>query len=74
MGSWALHLVGTIAMQADCLAVSMSFGGREEFGDGFGITILLRYILEYASNVREACELIMQAQGTWQTQLGQYLS
>ena len=25
MGSWALHLVGTIAMQADCLAVFMSF-------------------------------------------------
>jgi len=24
--------------------------------------------------VREACELIMQAQGTWQTRVGQYLS
>ena len=44
-------------MNEDGLAVSMSFGGREEFGDGFGITILLRYILEYASNVSEACEL-----------------
>jgi predicted choloylglycine hydrolase len=41
----------------DGLAVSMSFGGREEFGTGFGITILLRYILEYATNVREAIEL-----------------
>ncbi len=45
-------------MNADGLAVSMSFGGREEFGKGFGITILLRYILEYASNVKEAIELV----------------
>jgi predicted choloylglycine hydrolase len=41
----------------DGLAVSMSFGGREEFGTGFGITILLRYLLEYATNVNEAIEL-----------------
>ena len=44
-------------MNEDGLAVSMSFGGREEFGPGFGITILLRYLLEYASNVSEAIEL-----------------
>ena len=42
----------------DGLAVSMSFGGREEFGEGFGISILLRYLLEFAGNVQEACELI----------------
>jgi len=42
----------------DGLAVSMSFGGREEFGEGFGVTILLRYLLEFAGNVKEACELI----------------
>ncbi len=40
------------------LAVSMSFGGLEEFGEGFGITILLRYLLEYANNVQEAVELV----------------
>jgi predicted choloylglycine hydrolase len=45
-------------MNEDGLAVSMSFGGREEFGEGFGITILLRYLLEYATNVNEAKELI----------------
>ncbi|MFA9421174.1 MAG: C45 family autoproteolytic acyltransferase/hydrolase [Gammaproteobacteria bacterium] len=45
-------------MNEDGLAVSMSFGGREEFGTGFGITILLRYILEYATNVKEAIELV----------------
>ena len=42
----------------DGLAVSMSFGGREEFGKGFGISILLRYLLEFAGDVSEACELI----------------
>lgn len=45
-------------MNEDGLAVSMSFGGREEFGDGFGITLLIRYMLEYATNVKEAVELI----------------
>jgi predicted choloylglycine hydrolase len=45
-------------MNEDGLAVSMSFGGRDEFGMGFGITILLRYILEYATNVKEAVELV----------------
>lgn len=44
-------------MNEDGLAISMSFGGREEFGDGFGITILIRYLLEYATNVKEAIEL-----------------
>lgn len=45
-------------INSDGLAVSMSFGGREEFGDGFGVSILLRYLLEFAGDVREACELI----------------
>jgi len=45
-------------MNDDGLAVSMSFGGREEFGQGFGVSILLRYLLEFAGDVREACELI----------------
>ena len=42
----------------DGLAVAMSFGGREEFGEGFGISILLRYLLEFAGDVAEACALI----------------
>ncbi len=45
-------------MNEDGLAISMSFGGREEFGDGFGITLLIRYMLEYATNVKEAVELV----------------
>ena len=47
-------------MNDDGLAVSMSFGGREEFGEGFGITLLLRYLLEYASNVTEAWKIIQR--------------
>lgn len=42
----------------DGLAVSMSFGGREEFGDGFGVSLLLRYLLEFAGDVKQASELI----------------
>lgn len=42
----------------DGLAVSMSFGGREEFGEGFGVSLLLRYLLEFAGDVKEAGELI----------------
>ena len=42
----------------DGLAVSMSFGGREEFGDGFGISLVLRYLLEFAGDVAEAGDLL----------------
>jgi len=42
----------------DGLAVSMSFGGREAFGRGFGVSILLRYLLEFAGDVGQACELL----------------
>ena len=45
-------------MNSDGLAVSMSFGGRQEFGIGFGIPLVLRYLLEYAGNVAEACALL----------------
>ena len=41
-------------INSDGLAVSMSFGGRQEFGTGFGIPILLRYLLEFAGDVSEA--------------------
>jgi predicted choloylglycine hydrolase len=41
------------------LAASLSFGGKLKVGDGFAITIVLRYILEFCSNVREA-EAVLQ--------------
>lgn len=47
-------------INSDGLAVSMSFGGRQEFGIGFGIPLVLRFILEYAGNVAEACELLQR--------------
>jgi len=45
-------------MNQDGLALSMTFGGHKEFCDGFAITISLRYVLEYATNVKEAIELL----------------
>ncbi len=36
------------------LAVSLSFGGKLRVGDGFAITLVLRYILEFCTNCREA--------------------
>jgi predicted choloylglycine hydrolase len=38
-------------MNADGLAVSLTFGGRKVVGHGFGIPILLRYVLETCSDV-----------------------
>jgi predicted choloylglycine hydrolase len=61
-------------INSDGLAVSMSFGGREEFGEGFGISLLLRYLLEFAGNVSEACELIQRipVQGAYNIMLLDY--
>lgn len=41
-------------MNADGLAVSLAFGGRKISGDGFGIPLMIRYLLETSSNVNEA--------------------
>jgi predicted choloylglycine hydrolase len=42
----------------DGLAVSLSFGGRTAVGRGFGIPLVLRYLLEIASTTREAVALL----------------
>ena len=42
----------------DGLAVSLAFGGKKITGVGFGIPILVRYILETCSNTEEAIEAI----------------
>lgn len=42
-------------MNADGLAVSLAFGGRKTSGVGFGIPLVIRYVLETCSNVDEAC-------------------
>ncbi len=43
-------------MNADGLAVCLAFGGRRIVGKGFGIPLVVRYLLETCSTVAEACE------------------
>jgi predicted choloylglycine hydrolase len=40
-------------MNEDGLGVSLTFGGRRVLGDGFGIPIVLRYLLETCATVEE---------------------
>ncbi|NRF67806.1 hypothetical protein HLB44_12505 [Aquincola sp. S2] len=40
------------------LAASLSFGGRKARGEGFGIPLVVRYVLEYATTTREAVRLL----------------
>ncbi|MFL5333127.1 MAG: C45 family autoproteolytic acyltransferase/hydrolase [Geminicoccaceae bacterium] len=65
----ALNRTGVVAM-ADCiwgvldginehgLAVSLAYGGRQPVGDGFAITVVLRYILEFCAEVAEAVAVL----------------
>ncbi|MDO5712673.1 MAG: C45 family peptidase, partial [Micrococcales bacterium] len=41
-------------MNEDGLVASLTFGGRPEVGDGFGIPLVIRYILETCANVEDA--------------------
>ena len=41
-------------MNDDGLAVSLAFGGRRDVGEGFGVTLVLRYVLETCGTVSEA--------------------
>jgi len=41
-------------MNDDGLAISLTFGGRRVLGDGFGIPIVVRYLLETCPTVKEA--------------------
>jgi len=45
-------------MNASGLAVSLAFGGRQTVGDGFGITLILRYILEFCRTTGEAVKAL----------------
>ena len=40
------------------LAVSLAFGGRLNVGKGFGIPVILRYILEFCETAREAIAVL----------------
>ena len=45
-------------MNEDGLAVSLSFGGSRTVGEGFGVPIVLRYILEFCTSSDEAAEVL----------------
>jgi len=40
------------------LVVSLAFGGRREVGDGFGIPLILRYVLETCASTAEGCAVL----------------
>lgn len=42
----------------DGLAVSLTFGGRRIVAEGFGVPLLLRYILEFCTTTDEAIQLL----------------
>ncbi len=60
----------SVIAQSDCLwgvldgindaglAASLSFGGSRAVGDGFGVPVLLRYVLEFCTTTAEACEAL----------------
>jgi predicted choloylglycine hydrolase len=45
-------------MNDDGLAVSLTFGGRRAHGRGFGIPLVVRYLLETCRDVREATDAL----------------
>jgi len=40
------------------LAVSLAFGGRRAVGEGFGIPLVLRYVLEFCADASQAAEAL----------------
>jgi predicted choloylglycine hydrolase len=42
------------------LAASLTFGGRAAVGDGFGIPLVIRYVLEVCTDVTGACRALSQ--------------
>jgi predicted choloylglycine hydrolase len=42
------------------LAASLTFGGRAGVGDGFGIPLVMRYVLEVCENVSQACRVLVR--------------
>ncbi len=54
-------LMGVVdGMNSDGLVASLTFGGRKVVGDGFGIPFILRYVLEFCSDVEEASEALQK--------------
>ncbi|MFK8036918.1 MAG: C45 family autoproteolytic acyltransferase/hydrolase [Crocinitomicaceae bacterium] len=54
-------LIGLLdGMNEDGLSVSLTFGGRNIVGEGFGIPFILRYILEFYSHVDDAVKALVK--------------
>ncbi len=54
-------LIGAVdGMNEDGLAISLTFGGRKAVGVGFGIPFILRYVLEFCSDVNEAVAALIR--------------
>jgi len=52
-------LIGLVdGVNDDGLAVSLTFGGRKEVGPGFGISFILRYVLEFCKTVDQAVKCL----------------
>ncbi len=47
-------------MNEDGLAVSLAFGGRQVVGEGFGMPLILRYILETCATVKEGVAALLR--------------
>ncbi len=47
-------------MNEDGLVVSLAFGGRKVVGDGFGIPLILRYILEFCDTTAQATAVLVR--------------
>lgn len=47
-------------MNGDGLAISLTFGGRKISGEGFGIPLIMRYVLETCSNCRAAVATLLR--------------
>lgn len=47
-------------MNQDGLAVSLAFGGSKETGDGFGIPLIIRYLLETCNSVEAALATLVR--------------
>lgn len=45
-------------MNSDGLVASLTFGGRKIVGEGFGIPFILRYVLEFCSDIKQAVEVL----------------
>lgn len=54
-------LIGVLdGMNENGLVISLTFGGRNVVGKGFGIPFILRYVLEFCSDVEEAVEALVR--------------